>query len=224
MDIETRIESLENDIRRQKDDLRLHRRLWMGAACLLAGALVLGATRPVPKEIVAKTIVAENFVVIDPSGKPRSTWAASKDGEVLFAMMDGKIPRMLIALKKEDVGMFISDSKGKVRFSAGMIKANSQKEPFPLIALYDKNGKSQVSVNAANREGTHSFQVLDPSGNQRASFGLTAPQGPSFVLRDAEGRHRSIFGLTVDGEPTLMFLDEKDEIYWVAPQELNKIK
>jgi hypothetical protein len=217
MDIETRLESLERSN-------CLHRRLWMGAACLLAGAIVLGATKPVPKEIVAKTIVAEKFVVIDPLGKPRSAWGASKDGEVVLGMTEGGKPRLAIGVNKGYTGMIISDSAGKRRFAAGLIKAESQKEPFPLIALYDKNGKSQVSVNAANREGTHSFQVLDPSGNQRASFGLTTPQGPSFVLRDAEGKHRSIYGLTVDGEPTLMFLDEKDEIYWVAPQKLNKIK
>ena len=93
-----------------------------------------------------------------------------------------------------------------------------------MIALFEKNDESQVSINAANRKGTHSFQVLDSSGNQRASFGLTSPAGPAFILRDAEGRTRSIYGLSGEGEPTLMFLDEKDEMYWVAPQELNKIK
>ncbi len=126
MDIETRFESLQRK-------LRLHRRLWMGTACLLAGAIVLGATRPVPK-----VIVAENFVVMGPSGKPRASWGVSKDGEVVLGMTEGGKPRLAIGVRKGYTGMIISDSEGKRQFAAGLIKAKSQKEPFPLIALFDK--------------------------------------------------------------------------------------
>ncbi len=219
MDIETRIELLEDDIRRQKDDLirqekklLFHKRLWMGASCLLAGAIALGAVRPVPKEIVA-----ERFMVKDASGNPRSTWAVSKTGEVTFGMMDGGKPRLAIGIRKKDVGMFISDSEGKIRLFAGMMKARSKKESVPMVGLFDKNGIPQVNMNAINRTGTHSLQVLDSAGNQRASFGLSKSQSPSLMMEDAEGRIRSMYGLTKEGEPRLYFFDEKNQAEWAAP-------
>jgi len=191
----------------------------MGTACLLAGALVLGATRPVPKKIEAEEVVAERFMVKDALGKPRSTWAVSKDGVVTLGMMAGGKPRLAIGIRKKDVGMFISDSERKVQFFAGIIKARSKEEPFPMVELYDKNGIPQVNMNAINRTGTPSFQVIDSSGKTRASLGLSEDQAPAFVLRDAKERVRSMYGLSEDGDPALLFYDEKNKAEWLAPPE-----
>jgi hypothetical protein len=216
MDIETRLESLENDIRRQKDDLHLHKRLWMGAACLLAEAIVLGATRPAPKVIVAEEIVAERFIVKDASGKPRSTWLVGKDGEVLLGMLDGGKPRLAIFVRKKDVGMFVSDPGGKGRLSAGMLKGE------PHFSLFDKNGKPQVFINAIDRDGSPSIAVLDSSNQVRASMGFTEGTSPAVILKDRNGKIRSLNGLTDEDEPNMALLDKDGYLLWVAPPRAKK--
>ncbi len=218
MDIETRIESLEDDIRRQKDDLirqekklLFHKRLWMGAACLLAGAIAIGATRPIPKGIVA-----ESFMVVDPSGKPRSTWGTGKDGEVVFAMLDGGKPRLAIFVRKKDVGMAVSDPGGKGRLSAGMLKGE------PHFSLFDKNGKPQVFINAIDRDGSPSIAVLDSSNQVRASMGFTEGTSPAVILKDRNGKIRSLNGLTDEDEPNMALLDKDGYLLWVAPPRAKK--
>ena len=103
----------------------------MGTACLLAGALVLGATRPVPKKIEAEEVVAERFMVKDALGKPRSTWAVSKDGVVTLGMMAGGKPRLAIGIRKKDVGMFISDSERKVHSLPELLKPDRKRSHSP---------------------------------------------------------------------------------------------
>ena len=75
MDIEKRFESLEKK-------LRLHRRLGLAAACLIAVAIVIGAAGPVPK-----VIEAEKFILKDASGKMRGEWEIYKNGP-RFALYD----------------------------------------------------------------------------------------------------------------------------------------
>ena len=88
-----------------------------------------------------------------------------------------------------------------------------------MVELYDKNGIPQVNMNAINRTGTPSFQVIDSSGKTRASLGLSEDQAPAFVLRDAKERVRSMYGLSEDGDPALLFYDEKNKAEWLAPPE-----
>jgi hypothetical protein len=59
MNVEKRIETLEKQV-------RLYRRVGLLAVCLMAGALIAGAVKPVPK-----IVEAEKFVLRDAEGKMR---------------------------------------------------------------------------------------------------------------------------------------------------------
>ena len=110
MDIETRLESLENDIRRQKDDLRLHKRLGLAAACVLAVVIVIGAVKPIPK-----VIEAEKFELKDSTGKTRGIWEMGNEGPG-FSLLD-KNGGSLLGLGVTEIGssLNIYDAHGEGR-------------------------------------------------------------------------------------------------------------
>jgi hypothetical protein len=224
MDIETRLESLEDDIRRQKDDLirqekklLFHRRLWMGAACLLAGALAIGATRPVPKEIVA-----QRFVLKDAKGTEKGIWQVTSAGSE-FVMAEGENRKLLLVLNKKRTGMIIFDKQGLVRLQADTTYEEPGKgDERPGILLFDKDGRIQVGLSAHDRS-TPSLGFIDTSERTRAYMGLRDGK-PVIAMLDKRGKARLSMSLSKTDKPEMEFWTQYGIPFWSPPPEPEERK
>jgi hypothetical protein len=193
MDIEKRFEALENKIIRQENKLRLHKRLWLAAACALAVVIAIGAVKPAPK-----IIFAENFIVTDASGVPRSTWGVTKKGDVLFEITDGKKPRLFITHRKDMAGIFIVGPDGKPRFSAGMVRGRKYKKTSPSIFFFDKQGKGLMALCSFDKNRNPAMVLFDSSEKERLVLSLTEKANsafPSLMFHDSSGRVRTVLGV-----------------------------
>jgi hypothetical protein len=185
MDIETRLESLENDIRRQKDDLRLHKRLWMGAASLLVAVLLTWALPP-PKSIV-KTIAAQEFLLKDSKGKILSRWGINEE-RPYFTMGDKKgIHELGLGFDDDgSLGLFLIDrnefKKDKLRLFVG-----TQKESVG-ITVADKGGTPRTAMWIEEEEGVGevAISIFDPSEKTRATLFFSKEGESNLVLLDSE--------------------------------------
>jgi hypothetical protein len=224
MDIETRIESLEDDIRRQKDDLirqekklLFHKRLWMGAACLLAGALVLGATKPVPK-----VIVAEKFVLRDAKGTEKGLWQVTSVGSE-FMMAEGENRKLFLVINKKRTGMAIFDKQGLVRLQADSHYEEPGKgNEKPGLLLFDKNGRIQVGLVALDRS-TPSLGFSDSSGTVRAYMGMREGK-PTITMLDKRGIPRAAIFQSEDDEPKIRLLNQYGIVFWRSPLQPEERK
>jgi hypothetical protein len=185
MDIETRLESLEDDIRRQKDDLRrqekkllFHKRLWMGAACLLVAVLLTWALPP------PKIIIAQEFVVKDSKGEIHSRWGIH-EGVPYFTVLDNKgTHELTLGFGDEGgLGLFLVDRSGnedKARIFVG-----TQKE-VTGITVGDKGGTPRLGMGVGEEKGEVAISIIDPSKNTRAAFFSSKEGDSNFMLMDAK--------------------------------------
>jgi hypothetical protein len=195
MDIETRLESLENDIRRQKDDLRLHKRLGLAVACALALSLAISAAGN------NRIIEARKFILRDAAGRPVCIWEGASGGP-LFVMTDGAKGRLSLTIRDEGAGLIMTDSRGRTRLQASVVKKLGD---VPGFTLMDKNGETQMLL-AANNPTNSLLTIRDTSANRLLGLGLSKGN-PIISQKDSAGKLRASLQLLEKGEPGLRFYD-----------------
>jgi hypothetical protein len=142
---------------------------------------------------IPKVIAAEQFRVVDTSGRVR---ARLKETGVDVLYEDGTQGAVL-ALDEGVPSVALLDRNGTKRAALNLGIDSS-----PLLSLRDSHGKGGASLRQTG------LALFDMNGMSRASLGLDAGSTPEFLFRDSESQAGAVLVLN-EGAPQLHLLDKR---------------
>ena len=175
-----RIERLEGAINRLK-------RASVIIVLLITVFLILGQAAP---RQIPKVLEAEQFVLVDGNGKPRSRLAVRSDGAVAIIFLD-----------KTDVVRSLFATLG---------------DGSPSLDLYDASATHRARL-SSTVEGTVGLSVNDQKGLTRLFLGVLKDDSPGIHLTDQAQRVRATFKLSPDGASSLRLNAKDRKEIWKAP-------
>ena len=164
-----RIEDLSRENRRL-------RRLWMGtvvSGALLLGlatALVIVTARHGLPGTVADVIEAREFLLRDPSGAVRGSWASGDKGSIRFQLQapGSKAGLSLAVLEGGASGITVRDSAGRSRAVLGLLPDQTVSMLFA-----DENGTTRTVLSLVPG-GSSTLVFADRSGSAKVGMGVDA--------------------------------------------------
>jgi hypothetical protein len=125
-------------------------------------------------------VMAQNFVLVDATGKPLVELSAAPDGAGLLVLdQSGKPRAAVIVTKTGEPGIKLYDTHGAVR--AAMVVSSDDQAG---LALYDPKGNARAAL-VSKQTGESSLVLLDESGKQVAS--LPPPSPPAASAQGSPG-------------------------------------
>ena len=184
------------------------RELWISMVAGMAGGVLVtlvhgGVALAAPT--TPKVVSAEQFALLDASGKVRGVWSLANDVAVLG--LDGPDgSRLALAVGAANGSLSYLDKEKRAGFSlthteskgpALVLNAESDKSSVglgvvsgqPLVYLQDGNANVRASMTLVKGAQTAMFSMADANRRIRVRIGGDATKGESvFSLWDAEGK------------------------------------
>jgi hypothetical protein len=156
-------------------------------------------------------VVAEKFVLVDPTKKTRATLgvSASQSASLTFFADKGKSRAAFMVDKSGAPSIGFTGTKGAIQ-SLMTVDENG-----PKWALYDEGGKERLSL-MAGKNGFPGVYINDREGRSRVRM-LVANSGDAsysvFGLCDKYGKTRVMLSVDDKGQPMLNFYDKIEQRY-----------
>lgn len=178
-----RVESVEADNRRLR---RLSLAL-IGFVAILAGlavAIMVVAGQYGLPGTTASIVAAEQFVLRDDDGRPRSLWGTDEEGAVRLVMQDeGGQPRLRLSLLPDGgAGFTLIDSAGNNRAVVALLPDQAAN-----IVLADGTGRTRTVFGLAP-DGSSTLVFADRTGVTRASLGVDARGAATSTFSERGGQ------------------------------------
>ncbi len=153
---------------------------------MIGGSLIGGLPALAQKTPAhSKTISAEEFRVVDTTGKTRAIiglFGQISPGLAFYGA--SKEPLIMLAIDEHDRPLLaLSDRKGVVRAKLALLDSGE-----PSLDLYDHADALRASL-ALLPDGSPGLALYDRARNARAAMAVMAsPEGPSLAFMDKTGR------------------------------------
>ncbi|HKD68790.1 MAG TPA: hypothetical protein VKB84_18245 [Candidatus Binataceae bacterium] len=204
------------------------RKPWLTVAVALAGGMIGGAAASMlgagdalalhHQRHGAKTMSAEQFVLLGRNGDQRGIFQVSDKGTAALYMNDesGKerAEFKVAADGRASLGFYDGEGRKRVVVGAGGPPASQAG-----IGIFSADGNQVVGLSSA-ANGEVSLTLYDnKSGLARAGLGLAADGTPALALFDENGKDRAELHLNKSGKPGLALADENGKSTSGLPME-----
>jgi len=200
---------------------------WLVVAVALVGGLIGGALATmlgagnafaVRHGSHAKTVEAEQFVLLGRSGDQRGVIRVNDKGTAAFYLNDEsgneKTELRVTADGRASLGFY--DSSGRKRVVVG---EGSAPESQAGIGIFSADG-NEVAALSSSANGEVNLTLYDAkSGLARVGLGLSAEGAPALVLFDQSGKDRAELHVSPKGKPGLALADENGKSVAGLPME-----
>jgi hypothetical protein len=184
------------------------------ATLTLIGAIVGGAAvtqffaSVAMAEGRARTISAEQFVLLDTNGSQRAVMKVASDGTTHLAMFDGtgrnRADFRVTRAGESALGFY--DQNGSPRVLVGEALGGRDG-----IAIYSTGGR-QIATLSVSQDNQASLTLYDPNtGKARAGLGTASTGSPALVLFDQNGSDRAEIHVKPNGKPGIVLADENSK-------------
>lgn len=177
-----------------------------GGALLTLAALHGHSAPPEPK-----TLVAEQFRLVDARGNTRAVLSCAPDGSpsLLFEDAQGHA-RAQVGMKGSRSIVNLDDGDGKAR-----VQLLVEEDGAVGLALHDAQGQARVTLNLAP-DGSPTLALRDKTGVPRASLEIFKGK-PYFNLSDDQSQAAAAMLIGATNEPTILLRDKDGKPLWGAP-------
>jgi hypothetical protein len=211
---------------REKEDLNMkNRRTWLYGMLVLTGGFIGGAlaTEMVPAVAIAakqaRTIKAQQFVLVDKDGAERGAMEVTADGTADLGLMDatGRNRGEFQVTKQGTAAVALYDQHGAQRVVVGEPVAGRRG-----VAIYGSNGR-QLALLSVTDNNESNLTLYDPStGRARVGLGVTPEGEPGLALFDKNGKDRLELHIGRKGTPGIALADEGGKTIAGLPEESAK--
>jgi len=156
----------------------------------------------------ARTISAEQFVLLDSNGSHRAIMKVASDGTTHLAMYDGmnrnRADFRVTRAGESALGFY--DQNGSPRVLVGEALGGRDG-----IAIYSTGGR-QIATLSVSQDNQASLTLYDPNtGKARAGLGTASNGSPELVLFDQNGSDRAEIHVRPNGKPGIVLADENSK-------------
>lgn len=182
MTTEERVEKLERELATAK---RRSCVMLVATAMTVAGMFLLGAGN----SAVQKLVRAQEFDVVDPTGKTRAD----------LSLVDGQ------------PALRVFDQNDTVRAELGLGGSG-----IPFLCLYDQNGNVRTTL-SMGVSGQPGLELWGQDNSIRAQFRLDRSGQPFLGFSDQSDMLRARLYLGESGQPVLNLCDQNGKVVWGSP-------
>jgi hypothetical protein len=156
----------------------------------------------------ARSVSAEQFVLLDTNGSHRAIMKVAPDGTTHLAMYDGmgrnRADFRVTRGGESAIGFY--DQNGSPRVLVGEALGGRDG-----IAIYSTGGR-QIATLSVSHDNQASLTLYDPNtGKARAGLGTAASGSPALVLFDQNGSDRAEIHVMPNGKPGIVLADENSK-------------
>src|SRR5208282_3497483 len=176
----------------------------IAAACLAFGAIPRASSSP-----SLKSVMAEQFVLVDGSGRTRATLGAPPAGDgdgfaLTFYDRNGKQTAMLGEFSDDTESLSFWDGNeivpgaGRFRLAAG-IGGPTSKSQGPGYGLYDDTGAQRAVLASSLDQKSSVVALIDTNGTSVGLSNNETSNAAGFFANDANGVNREFGGVALNG-------------------------